>query len=202
MSISASEAHSRNNTGRTLAEARANILPMIERALAGGVAVRAGVQCAFGSGLEPSVSPQLVIEIARSYRQAGVAEMNLADTAGLANPKSTYELVSRVREAIGDDIRLSLHLHDTRGLGIANMFAGLQAGVTTFDTALGGVGGCPFIPKASGNIATEDAAYALEEMGVSTGIDWQRLCVLAIKAEEKLQRRLPGRMAYLQKEAA
>ncbi|HSM43150.1 MAG TPA: hydroxymethylglutaryl-CoA lyase, partial [Afifellaceae bacterium] len=111
-------------------------------------------------------------------------------------------MVSRVRDAVGADVRLSLHLHDTRGLGIANMVAGLQAGVATFDTALGGVGGCPFIPKASGNIATEDAVYALEEMGVRTGVDWQALCRLTLEVEEKLQRRLPGRMAQLQKEAA
>jgi len=202
MSVSASEAHCRKNTGQSLAEARANIGPMIERALNAGIDVRAGIQCAFGSGLEPSVPPELVTEIARSYRDAGVAEINLADTAGLGNPKSVYDLVTNVHDAVGDDIRLSLHLHDTRGLGIANMVAGLQAGVTTFDAALGGVGGCPFIPKASGNIATEDAVYALEQMGVRTGIDWRKLCVLATEVEEKLQRRLPGRMAHLQEEAA
>lgn len=202
MSVSASELHSQKNTGQTVAEARANILPMIERASAAGISVRAGIQCAFGSGLEAPVPPKLVIEIASAYREAGVAEINLADTAGLANPKSTYELVTNVRDALGDDVRLSLHLHDTRGLGIANMVAGLQAGVTTFDAALAGVGGCPFIPKASGNIATEDAAYAFEQMGVSTGIDWRKLCVLATEVEQKLQRRLPSRMAHLQEEAA
>lgn len=202
MSVSASEEHSRNNTGQTVAEARANILPMIERALDADVSVRAGIQCAFGSGLDPMAPPELVIEIVSSYREVGVTEVNLADTAGLGNPKSVYDLVSRVRDAAGADALISLHLHDTRGLGIANMIAGLQAGIGIFDAALGGVGGCPFIPRASGNIATEDAVYALEQMGVSTGIDWRRLCVLTTEVEEKLQRRLPGRMARLQKEAA
>ena len=112
-----------------------------------------------------------MVDLARGYRQADVNEINLADTAGLANPRSVHDLVSRVRDVVGADVNLSLHLHDTRGLGIANLVAGSQVGVTTFDFALGGVGGCPFIPGAAGNIATEDTAYALEQIGVTTGID-------------------------------
>jgi hydroxymethylglutaryl-CoA lyase len=202
MSVSASETHSRDNTGKSVAEARANILPMIERAKGSGIAVRAGIQCAFGRDLESDVPPDRVVEIARTYRDAGVGEVNLADTAGVANPKSVGEMVARVHEAVGEDMRLSLHLHDTRGLGLANMVAGWQAGVAIFDAAIGGAGGCPFIPDAAGNIATEDAAYALEQMGVKTGIDWRRLSALAADVEETLRRPLPGRMMHLQRKVA
>jgi hydroxymethylglutaryl-CoA lyase len=198
MSISASETHSRRNTNQTLREARANILPMIERAQAAGIAVRAGVQCAFGDKASHPAPPAGVIDIAKSYADAGVSEINLADTAGLASPSSVTTLISQVRDAIGTDVRLSLHLHDTRGLGIANLIAGLQAGVTIFDAALGGVGGCPFIDGATGNIATEDTTYALERMGINTGVDWRRLCAISAEVGKKLGRALPGRMVHLE----
>src|SRR5690606_9674764 len=113
----------------------------------------------------------------------------------LGNPRQVHALVGEVRAAVRPDARLSLHLHDTRGLGIANMVVGLQAGVRIFDAALGGLGGCPFIPAATGNIATEDAVFALEEMGFATGIDWRALAALARRLEGLLERRLPGRMA-------
>ncbi len=90
-----------------------------------------------------------------------------------------------------------MHLHDTRGLGLANLFAGLQAGVTVYDAAVGGVGGCPFIPGATGNISTEDAVYALDAMGVRTGIDWRKLKPVTAELEEKLERRLPSRIAHM-----
>jgi len=117
--------------------------------------------------------------------------------AGLGNPRSVTEAVSEVRKVIDPAVAISLHLHDTRGLGLANMVAGLQVGVSIFDTALAGLGGCPFVPNAAGNIATEDAVYALNELDVETGIDWQALCGLTLELEEILQRRLPGRMAHV-----
>lgn len=197
ISVSASESHSRANVGKPVDEALAHIAPVIERALGQGVAVRAGIQSALGCGFEGRVAPERVVAIAGTFSGLGVHEINLADTAGLGNPRQVFELVGAVRAAVRPDVGLSLHLHDTRGLGIANMVAGLQAGVRIFDAALGGLGGCPFIPAASGNIATEDAVFALEEMGVPTGIDWQALAVLARRLEGLLDRRLPGRMAHV-----
>jgi len=197
ISVSASESHSRSNVGKSVDEALAHIAPVIERALAAGVSVRAGIQSALGCGFEGRVAPERVVAIARTFSSLGVHEINLADTAGLANPRQVFELVGAVRAAVRPDVGLSLHLHDTRGLGLANMVAGLQAGVRIFDAALGGLGGCPFIPAASGNIATEDAVFALEEMGVATGIDWQALAALARRLEDLLGRRLPGRMAHI-----
>ena len=139
-----------------------------------------------------------VVDIAKLYSAIGVSEINIADTAGLANPKLVFDVATTVRAAVDPRIQLSLHLHNTRGLGLANMVAGLQAGVAIYDAALGGLGGCPFIPKAAGNISTEDAVFALEEMGVKTGIDWEKLAGLTLAMEEKLERTLPGVMAHLQ----
>ena len=201
MSVSASETHSMKNTNRSLADARALIRPMIEKALSHGISVRAGIQSAFACSYDGATPPERVCEIAASYSELGVQEINIADSPGLANPRSVYDLATRVRAAVGDDIALSLHLHDTRGLGIANMVAGLQAGVAIFAAALGGVGGCPYIANASGNISTEDAAFALEQMGVVTGVDWRRLCGLALEMEKLLERTLPSRMAHLQSAA-
>lgn len=195
MSISASEEHSLKNTNRTLEQAKANIVPLIERAVAEGIAVRAGIQSALGCGYGGEVPLSRVCEIADIYSSLGAKEINIADTSGLGNPKSVIETVTEVRKAVDPAVAISLHLHDSRGLGLANMIAGLQAGVTIFDAALAGLGGCPFVPGAAGNIATEDAAYALEELGVKTGIDWKALAGLALEMEETLQRKLPSRMA-------
>lgn len=197
ISVSASETHSQNNTNRSLTEGRAAIAPVIERALGEGITVRAGIQSAFGCGFEGRVDPEVVLDIARQWSDLGAQEINLADTAGLGNPVQVYGLCQRVRDAVRPDMQLSLHLHDTRGLGLANLFAGLQAGVRIFDTALGGLGGCPFIPDATGNIATEDAVFALAEAGIATGIDWRVLRPAVIRAETLLNRRLPGRMGHV-----
>lgn len=200
MSVSASETHSRKNLNRSVDEARAALLPTIAAAQAAGIKVRAGIQSAFGCGFEGRVDPARVLDIVRSHAEAGVDEINLADTAGLGNPRQVHDLcreAAAVIEAAGSAAELSLHLHDTRGLGLANMVAGLAAGVRIFDAALGGLGGCPFIPRATGNIATEDTVFALDEMGIETGIDWRALAALTRGLEAKLGRQLPGKMAHV-----
>jgi hydroxymethylglutaryl-CoA lyase len=197
ISVSASETHSKKNTNKSLADAKRDIEGMIKSARAKGIRVRAGIQSAFGCAYEGAISKDVVCEIAQLYDGLGVEEINLADSAGLGNPRLIYDLTMRVRQSISKGPKISLHLHDTRGLGLANMVAGLQAGVTIYDACLGGLGGCPFIPGAAGNIATEDAAYATQEMGVETGIDWKNLAGLALKMEEKLGRPLPSVMAHL-----
>ena len=197
ISVSASETHSQKNTNRSVDEGRAKIKPVIEKALGEGIMVRAGIQSALGCGFEGHIDPDRVSEIAADFASMGVQEINIADTAGLSNPKAVYELCTRLRHEIDANVQLSLHLHDTRGLGIANFVAGLQAGVRIFDAAVGGLGGCPFVPKATGNIATEDVAFACEEMGIETGIDWQKLKAPVERAETILERKLPGRMAHM-----
>jgi hydroxymethylglutaryl-CoA lyase len=197
ISVSASETHSRKNANKSVSDALADIKPTIEQALAAGIAVRAGIQSALGCGYEGSIPLGSVLSIARQYAEIGVREMNVADTAGLANPRQVFEAVTAIGDVVPAGTKLSLHLHDTRGLGLANMYAGLLAGVSTFDAAVGGLGGCPFIPAASGNIATEDAVFALQEMGVETGIDWTSLSAITKTFEQMLGRRLPSRMARL-----
>lgn len=197
ISISASETHSMKNTNRTVNEARAAIQPTIERALSEGIAVRAGIQSALGCGFEGRIDPARVMDIARSFSDMGVAEINIADTAGLANPAQVFALCRRLRDRIAPEVRLSLHLHDTRGLGLANMLAGLQAGVRIFDAAMGGLGGCPFVPKATGNIATEDAAFLCAQMGLETGIDWKAFAAPVARAEAILGRTLPAKVSHV-----
>lgn len=196
ISVSASETHSRKNANKSTDEALADILPTIERALSEGVAVRAGVQSALGCGFEGAIDPAKVLKIARAFHAAGAREINVADTAGLADPALVDRVVRLLSQAL-PDVTLSLHLHDTRGLGLANMLAGLNAGVTVFDAAVGGLGGCPFIPKATGNIATEDAVFLCNRMGIATGIDFAKLRPVALRLADMLERKLPGRMAYL-----
>ena len=197
ISVSASETHSRKNANKSVSEALADITPTIERALAAGISVRAGIQSALGCGYEGNIATAKVVEIAEIFSAIGAHEINIADSAGLGNPKLVYETVNAVRDAIRPDAKISLHLHDTRGLGLANMFAGLQAGVAIYDAAVGGLGGCPFIPGAAGNISTEDAVYALDEMGIKSGIDWRKLRPIVAEFEQKFDRKLPSRMAHI-----
>mgnify|MGYP005856956853 CR=1 FL=1 len=146
VSISASETHSQRNTNRGVAEARRAITPVIERALAAGVTVRAGIQSALGCPFEGRIDPDHVAGIAHDFAALGVHEINIADTAGLANPRQVHALCRRIAAEVGPDVALSLHLHDTRGLGIANMIAGIQAGVRIFDAAMGGSVAAPSRP--------------------------------------------------------
>ena len=196
ISMSASATHSMRNVGIGVEEALSAITPVISRALAEGIAVRAGIQSALGCGFEGAISEDTVIRLAKHFDDMGVPEINIADTAGLGNPLQVYNLCSRVSD-VAPDAALSLHLHDTRGQGLANVAAGLEAGVRTFDAALGGMGGCPFIPNATGNIATEDTVHMLTSMGIETGIDWEAFAAPVSWAEDLLGRSLPGKMSHL-----
>ena len=129
---------------------------------------------------------------AEALMQAGCDEVGLADTSGYANPAQVRDLVRRVHAAVGGHALSGLHLHNTRGLGLANVIAGLEVGITTFDSSLGGLGGCPFAPGASGNIVTEDLVFMLEAMGLRTGIDLLKL----LRVREVLRAALPGEPLY------
>jgi hydroxymethylglutaryl-CoA lyase len=134
-----------------------------------------GLSTAFGCTIEGAVPADDVVRLAEALMAAGCDEVGLADTSGYANPAQVKDLVRRVRAAVGDHALTGLHLHNTRGLGLANVVAGLEVGITTFDSSLGGLGGCPFAPGASGNIVTEDLVFMLEAMGLETGIDLPKL---------------------------
>lgn len=193
MSISVSDTHSRKNTGRPAAEALETMTQLVSYALGSGLKVRAGLQCVFGCVYEGRISEKAVLSAAKKMVQAGAEEINLADTTGMATPYSVRNLIRRVKEAF-PDIRISLHLHDTRGLGLANMFSGYEVGVRTFDVCVGGLGGCPFVRGAAGNVPTEDAVNMFETMGIKTGIDLKTICDAVAVLEDALGRKLPGRM--------
>lgn len=201
MSSSASDAHSLKNVKRSARDAFASLCDLIRRAADAGVRVRAGIQCAFGCVYEGEVPEERVVEMAAGLAQTGAREINLADTTGMADPLQVRRLVARTRDAV-PQLPLSVHLHDTRGLGLANMVAAWEAGVTTFDVAAGGLGGCPFVKGASGNVAAEDAVNLFERMGVPTGIDLKALCRVVERYEDLLGRGLPGRMSRVLKAAA
>ncbi len=194
LSVSASNAHSLKNVRRSYQEALDSMVTLIEAAVEGGMRVRAGVQCAFGCVYEGAISEDRVVDTACAMANAGASELNLADTTGMANPIQIKRLVNRVKQSI-PEIIVSLHLHDTRGLGLANMMAGYEVGVTIFDVSAGGLGGCPFVKGASGNVPTEDAVNLFNQINVDTGIELETLCNAVDKYEELLNRRLPGRMS-------
>lgn len=135
----------------------------------------AGLSTAFGCTIEGPVSEDLVVRSAERLMQCGVAEVGLSDTTGYANPQQVKRLIRRVQAAVGKEHITGVHLHNTRGLGLANALAAIEEGITTIDSSLGGIGGCPFAPGASGNIVTEDLVFMLQAMGLETGIDIDKL---------------------------
>lgn len=194
MSVSVSDAHSRKNARRSAAEALDSMVDLIKSALGQGLEVRAGLQSAFGCVYEGAISESAVLTAAENIISTGVGELNLADSTGMANPDSIRSLVNLVAKRF-PGIRISLHLHDTRGMGIANMISGYEAGVRIFDVCAGGLGGCPFIKGAAGNVPTEDAVNLFESMGVDTGIDLKKIVEAVSFLETTLNRQLPGRMS-------
>ncbi len=193
MSVSVSDSHSRKNANRSASEALSAMTGLIRNALKQGLEVRAGLQSAFGCVYEGAVSERSVLDAAIQMASAGAQEINLADSTGMATPLSVRSLVSLVSREL-PDVQLSLHLHDTRGLGMANMFAGYEAGVRIFDVCAGGIGGCPFIKGAAGNVPTEDAVHMFESVGADTGIDVSRVVDAVRFLEKILNRNLPGKM--------
>ena len=194
--LSASETHSlknlRRNHQQVLAEVAA-VAAMV-RALPAGERphFEGSVSTAFGCTIEGIVPLAKVVELAEALMAAGCDEVGLSDTTGYANPAQVRTLVRAVHAAIGADKLMGLHLHNTRGLGLANVIAGIDVGITTFDSSLGGLGGCPFAPGASGNIVTEDLVFMLEAMGLRTGIDLPAL----LRVRDVLRGALPDEPIY------
>ncbi|HZG47082.1 MAG TPA: hydroxymethylglutaryl-CoA lyase [Allosphingosinicella sp.] len=151
-----------------------------------------GLSTAFGCTIEGPVPEETVVRLAEQSIVAGALGVGLSDTTGYANPAQVKRLVRRVKAAVGEDRLNSLHLHNTRGLGLANALAGLEEGITTLDSSLGGLGGCPFAPGASGNIVTEDLVFMLEAMGIATGVDLDKL----LRVRTILADALPGEPLY------
>ena len=194
--VSASETHSLRNSNRTVAEATAEAIRLMDRAKSRGMEIRAGVMNAFGCAYEGPVLPEKVTGLVKAFLDHGPDEICLADTSGMAHPVQVGDLLRRVRSVTGA-VPLSLHLHNTRGLGLANLWEALRHGVTIFDTSLGGLGGCPFIPGAKGNIATEDTVHLLHHSKIETAIDLRRLVALSRDFEAFMGREFPAMISHL-----
>jgi hydroxymethylglutaryl-CoA lyase len=190
--FSMSETHSLKNVRKSHAEMISEIGAVAEIAKAANIHFAVGLSTAFGCTMEGPIDEDQVVRLAEQAAAAGGQEFSLSDTTGYANPAQVKRLVRKVRAAVGSDRMTTLHLHNTRGLGLANALAGLEEGITTLDASLGGIGGCPFAPGASGNIVTEDLVFMLQSMGIETGIDLPKL----LKVREIVAAALPGEPLY------
>ena len=195
--VSATEEHSQANARRSRKEAIALVAETVARAndTASKPLVQTGISMAFGCSIAGEVNAGEVVRIASACVEAGAGIIGLADTVGFAGPDQVQDLITQVRSEL-PDTTLSIHLHDTRGMGIANATAALDAGVRVLDGALGGLGGCPFAPGATGNVVFEDLVYLCERKGFETGIDLQKLSqVRDIAASEMPDEQLYGALA-------
>ncbi len=193
VSLSASDTHGRKNAGIGYEQALTQAQAMVTQAHAAGLAVRVSIQCAFGCAYEGRISMARVERIAQGLAPQGLTMLALADTTGMAHPRAVADALERIRPVAGST-PLALHLHDTRGLGLVNLLTALNLGVRHFDTSLGGMGGCPFIPRATGNIATEDTLNLLHKLGIDTGVALEAVVACARHLARFLAKDLPGRM--------
>jgi hydroxymethylglutaryl-CoA lyase len=188
--LSASETHNAKNVNRSIAESLAGLEAVLGRARAAGLRGEGVISVAFGCPYEGHVPPERVLDIAGALVGAGAQEIGFGDTTGMANPRQVRAFFEQARGALGDDVELTAHFHNTRGQGLANVLAALEAGVESFESSFGELGGCPVPAGATGNIATEDLVSMLHEMGVETGIDLEALLAAARAARDVLGRPL------------
>ena len=190
--MSASETHNKKNVNKTIAQTLEALRDTVPPALAAGLRVRAYVSTVYGCPYEGAVDPGKAVELARSLRELGCYQISLGDTIGVANPRQTRDVLTRVLAEIPAP-EVAVHFHDTRGTALANILVSVDMGITTVDAALGGLGGCPYAPGASGNVATEDVVYMLEGMGIRTGIDLDRLVDCARLASTLVGHEVPSK---------
>jgi hydroxymethylglutaryl-CoA lyase len=188
--MSASETHNRRNVNRSIAESLAGLEAVLTRSRAAGLRCEGVISTSFGCPYEGHVPPERVLEIAGRLQAAGAEEIGFGDTTGMANPRQVREFFTAARAQLGAEVELTAHFHNTRGQGLANVLAALEAGVESFESSFGELGGCPVPAGATGNIATEDLVSMLHEMGIATGIDLQALLACARRAQEILGRPL------------
>jgi len=190
--LSASEAHNRKNVNKGVEETLRAFEEVVGPAQARGLPVRGYVSTAFGCPYQGRVEPERVAWVAERLLGLGCTQISLGDTIGVGTPDQVRRLLDLLLAKVAPE-RVALHMHDTRGTALANVLAGLERGLTTFDASVGGMGGCPYAPGASGNLATEDLVYMLRGMGHETGVDLDRLVAAGELAQQLLGRELPGR---------
>jgi hydroxymethylglutaryl-CoA lyase len=188
--LSASETHNEKNVNSSIADSLAGLEVVLERARGASLRCEGVISTSFGCPYEGRVPPERVLEIAARLRDAGAQEIGFGDTTGMANPRQVGEFFAAARASLGGEVELTAHFHNTRGQGLANVLAALGAGVESFESSFGELGGCPVPAGATGNIATEDLVSMLGEMGISTGIDLAALIATAERAQAILGRPL------------
>jgi hydroxymethylglutaryl-CoA lyase len=191
----ASETFNRKNINASIDESFERFAEFVPEARREGMWVRGYVSTCFGCPYEGRVAPEKVLEVSRRLVETGCDEVSIGDTIGVAVPTQVRDLMGRLREALGP-APLAVHLHDTRGTALANVLAALQEGIAIVDSSAGGLGGCPYAPGASGNLATEDLLYMLDGMGIETGVDLAKVAAASRLIQARLGRTLPSR--YLQ----
>jgi hydroxymethylglutaryl-CoA lyase len=188
--LSATETHNRKNVNRSVEESLAGLEQVLGRAREAGLRCEGVISVSFGCPYEGHVAPERVFAIARRLVDAGAQEIGFGDTTGMANPAQVRAFFPSAREVLGDDVELTAHFHNTRGQGLANVLAALDAGVSSFESSFGELGGCPVPKGATGNVATEDVVSMLHEMGIETGISLDALVEAARAAQQVLGRPL------------
>lgn len=188
----ASDSFTKKNINMSVDESLATFAPVVKAGLAAGLTVRGYVSTAFVCPYEGDISRDRVLDVTKRLLEMGIDEVAVSDTIGAAAPTDIFETVGHLLKTIPAD-KLALHLHDTYGTALANVLAGLELGITTFDSSAGGLGGCPYAPGASGNLATEDLVYMLDRMGIATGVNLQKVFEASSLIAKELNRSLPSR---------
>jgi hydroxymethylglutaryl-CoA lyase len=194
--VSASETHNRKNVNRSVDESIAGAAELIALSHAEGTPVEAIVSTAFGCPYEGDIAAKRVADVARRLADAGADRLSFGDTTGMATPRRVDDLLDALEAADLDPAGVGLHFHNTRGTALANVIAGLERGVTRYDASVGGLGGCPYAPGASGNAVTEDLVHMLNDMGIETGIDLEGLLDCAALAQDIVGRELPSALLH------
>ncbi len=196
LSIATNESHSRDNANMSVVEGIEMAEKLIDDAIAEGISIQMGLQTVFGYSSRGDTDIAFLEDLVARFTAKNIESISLADSTGMANPKMIKEYLERL-VPVSNDVPVVLHLHDTRGLGLANVVSALEIGITRFDTSLGGMGGCPFIPGATGNIATEDVLHLCSSLGISTGIAIAEVSECTRLLERHRGATLPGKMYKL-----
>ena len=191
--LSASESHNKKNVNRTVKESLQGFKEIADIAGKNNIPVQGDIATAFGCPFEGNVSSKKLVDISKEYKLMGFKGVTLGDTTGMATPPVVTNAINAIRDNV-PDFEITLHFHNTRGVGLANVMTGLNQGISDYESCFGGMGGCPFAPNATGNICSEDLIYLLHEMGIETGINLEQLINIAKKVETLVGHKLPGQV--------
>ena len=191
--LSASESHNKKNVNRSVKESLLGFKEIVDIAGKNNIPIQGDIATAFGCPFEGNISPKKLADISKEYKLMGFKGVTLGDTTGMATPPVVIDAINAIRDNV-PDFNITLHFHNTRGVGLANVMSGLNLGITDYESCFGGMGGCPFAPNATGNICSEDLIYLLHEMGIETGIDLDKIISIAKKVENLVGHKLPGQV--------